>query len=131
MARAGAEVVAESQRAELGIAPGAAAGDRQSAAVHLAASCQCARAVGAVVDINDTPLTVEALPVGATVAGAAAIIHIQHCDAAAGPVELFEIEACEGRAGGPTMAHHQQRRALATWCGVVTVARWVEEGVGG
>ena len=93
MAGAGFENVAESERAQRSVAAGAAAADRQAVAVDLAAFREIARAVDAIVDIDDAPLAVEPFSVCAAVAGAAAIIDIEHRDAAAGPVLELSISA--------------------------------------
>ena len=55
VARAGPEDVAEGQGAERGVAAGAAAGDREPVGVDLARGDQVARAVDAVVDVDDAP----------------------------------------------------------------------------
>jgi len=47
------------------------------------ASGQCHNAV---LDIEDTPLPLEPEPIGAAVPRAPAVVHIEHADAAAGPV---------------------------------------------
>ncbi len=59
VARAGFENVAEGQRAERRVAAGAAAADRQAVAVDFAAFDEIARAVDAIIDVDDAPLAVE------------------------------------------------------------------------
>ena len=73
------------------------------------------RAVDAVVDVDDAPVAVESLAVGAAKAGAAAVIHVEHRDAAARPVLDAEVERRGGGRGRATMALDEQRRLFA--CG--------------
>src|SRR6266550_3857129 len=86
VAGAGFENVTKRQRAERRVAAGAAAADCEPIAVDFAAFSKIARAVDAVVDIDDTPLTVEPFSVGASVTGAAAVVDIEYRDASAGPI---------------------------------------------
>ena len=44
------------------------------------------RAIGAIIDVNDAPLTGETLAIGAAVARAAAVVYVENRDAAAGPI---------------------------------------------
>src|SRR5919108_217038 len=82
-----------------------------------------ARAVDAVVDVDDAPQVVEPLPVLPTVAGAAAVVYVEHGDAAARPVLDGEVECAGGGARRPTVALHQERRPLSGRAGEVAVRR--------
>ena len=68
VAGAGFEYVAESQRAQRRVAAGAAAADRQAVAVDFAALGEIARAVGAVVDVDNAPVAVQSFTIGPAVA---------------------------------------------------------------
>src|SRR5262249_43959016 len=83
---AGLEQVAGGERAQRGVAAGAAAGDGQARPVDLAARDEVAGAVFTVLDVDDAPLALEPIAVGAAVAGAAAVVDVQVGEAAAGPV---------------------------------------------
>ena len=63
VAGAGAERVVEGQRAQRGVAAGAAAADGQALAVDQAPLDEIARAVDAVVDVDDAPLAVQPPPI--------------------------------------------------------------------
>src|ERR687897_3115381 len=86
VARAGGERIPESERAERRVTARAAAGDHQSFAVNQATLGQVNCSVGAVVDVDDTPRTFEVTTVFPPVARAPAVVHVEHGDAAAGPV---------------------------------------------
>ena len=86
MAGAGFESVAESQRAERGIAARASATNRQAVAVNVSALDKIARAIDAVIDIDDTPLALEPFSVCAAVTRAATVIYVEYGDPAASPV---------------------------------------------
>jgi hypothetical protein len=84
VAGAGFENVAERERAQRRVAAGAATTDRQTITVDFAAFGKVARAVDAVVDVDDAPLAVEPLPTrGRT---RAPLIYIENGDAPTGPV---------------------------------------------
>ena len=68
VAGAGFEDVAEGEGAQSGEAAGAAAANRQAIAIDLAKLCQVTGAVGAVVDIDDTPVAVQSFTIGAALA---------------------------------------------------------------
>ena len=71
------------------------------------------RAVDAVVDVDDAPLPVQAIAVRAPIARAAAVVHVEHGDAAAGPVLHAEIEHAGRERGRAAMALDH---AAAAWC---------------
>ena len=86
VAGAGFENVAESESAQRSVAAGAAAANCQATAIHFAALGEVARAVGAVIDINDAPIAVEPFAIGAAIARAATVIYIEDGDPSAGPI---------------------------------------------
>src|SRR5712692_4327288 len=92
VARACPEKITKSERAQCGVAAGAAAGDGQPFPVYLTPLNQEASAVHAVVYVHDSPLAFEPLPIGAAIAGAAAIVHIEDGDTTAGPVLNPQVE---------------------------------------
>src|SRR5690606_2096337 len=85
VARPGLEHVCEGEGAEGGVAAGAVAGDREARAVRLALGDQTLRGEDAVADVDLAPASVQALAVGAAEAGAAAVVDVDHGEAAAGP----------------------------------------------
>ena len=82
-ADAGGEDVGRGERAQGGVAAGAAALDHEPGAVGEALLDHRQRAVGAVVDVDDAPAALEPLAVGPAVAGAAAVVDVEHGVAAA------------------------------------------------
>src|SRR3990172_39242 len=64
-------------------------------------------------------------------AGVAAVVHVQHGEAAAGPVLDLEAEDAGGSRGRSAVALDNQRRSLARWSYEVAVLRPVVEAVGG
>ena len=128
---AGFEGVAKHERAQRRVTPGAAAIDHQAIAIDFAARRQKLRAVAAIIHINNTPRAVQAFAVGAAIAGAAAIIHVKHGDAPAGPVLNAQRQSgdrCRSRAA---VTLDQQRRFFVSGRGKVAVLRWIEKAVRG
>src|SRR5271165_2931122 len=74
------------QRAERRIAAGAAAADHEPPGVGVPFLGEPARAGDAVLDVDKAPLSFEPQPVGAAVACAAAIVHVEYPDPTASPV---------------------------------------------
>ena len=66
----------------------------------------------AVVDIDDPPLPLQPFAVGTAVAGAAAVVHVQHGEAAARPELDLRVQDIRSGARGPPVGQHQQRRPL-------------------
>src|SRR4029077_14700599 len=85
IARAALEEIAERERRERGIDAGAAAADDATLAVDAPALGEEPGAADAVVDIVHTPTEMQAVAVGAAEAGAAAVVHVEHRDAAGPP----------------------------------------------
>src|SRR5579875_477276 len=107
MARAGFEDIAEGERAERCIATRAAAGNGQPVPIHKAAFHQVARAVYAVIHIDDAPLSLESLAISAAIACTAPIIHIKDGYTPAGPILDLQVEFAIGHPCWPAMAHNQ------------------------
>ena len=130
VAGAGPEQVVEGERAERGVAAGAAAGDGQTPRVRPAVGDQEARGVHAVQHVDLAPAPVQALAVGAAVAGAAAVVDVADREAARGPELASRASSLEVLPVGPAVALDDQRRPLAGGRLVVGVGRRIVEGVG-
>src|ERR1700679_2954999 len=104
MARAATEVVVESQRGENGVSARAAAGDHAPIAIHQTLIRQVPGAINGILHIHNSPVRIQTLAIGASEAGAAAVVHVEHGNTAAGPILNAEIERAGGIAGGPAMA---------------------------
>ena len=98
IARARAEhfVAFGRERAERGVTPGAAAADHEPLGVGVPVRDQPARCGDAVLDVDETPLFFEPQPIGAAVAGAAAIVHVEHPNPTARPVLRRKREGARG-----------------------------------
>src|ERR1700723_1502005 len=96
--RTGAEhfVVFRRERAECRVTAGAAAADHEPLGVGVPVRDQPARAGDAILDVDETPLFAEPQPVGAAVACAAAIVHVEHPNPAARPVLRRKREGARG-----------------------------------
>ena len=127
MAGPGAEHVVESQRAERGVAAGAAAGDREPPRVRLALRDQETGRRQAVQHVDLAPAAVQPLAIGTPVAGAAAVVDVAHGKAARGPELGREAQLRRGAAGRPAMALHDQRRQFARRRAVIGVGRRIVE----
>ena len=79
-------IVFRRERAERRVAAGAAAADHEPLGVGVPVLDQPARAGDAVLDVDEAPLSFEPQPVGAALACAAAIVHVEYPDPTASPV---------------------------------------------
>ena len=131
VAGAGFENIAEGERAQRRVAAGAAAGDHQAVAVDFAAFGQIARAVDAIVDVDDAPLAVEPFAIRAAVAGAAAVVHVEHGDAAAGPVLNRNLSDAELGDVGPPWLITSSGGFSFVGRSVIAILRRVEKAVSG
>ena len=84
------ERIAEGKRTKRSITARTTTFDRESIAIDFPALGKIAGTIHAVINIYDPPLTVEPLTIVPAVAGAAAIVHIEHGNPSAGP-ELDRI----------------------------------------
>ena len=111
VAAAGGEHLGRGERHQRGVAAGAAAGDGDAAAVGETGLGQMPRARRAIGDVGDAPGAVEALAVGAAVAGAAGVVDVEHGEAAAG-VELdAHLQAGVGHGRGAAVHEDERRRS--------------------
>jgi hypothetical protein len=92
MACAAREIVPERERCQRRIAASAVAGNDTALSIHQALRREELRSIDAVVDVDDAPGEVQAVAVRAAIAGAAAVVHIEHRDAPAGPVVDPQIQ---------------------------------------
>ena len=126
----GLEVVAEGQRCQGGVSPGAATLNGDLVLVGQPLADQILRRVDAVIDIDDTPLALEPFAIRPAVARTAAVVHIDKGEATAGEVLDAHAEGRVGRAGWPAVAAHDQRRPIALGRAVVAAGRRVVQRVG-
>ena len=80
-------------------------------------------------DVDDPPIALQPQSVFAAISGAAAVIDVEHREAAAGPILGARAQGRRGGGGRAAMAMHDQRRQLRG-CGEIDVARLVVEAVG-
>ena len=126
IARAGLEHVGErGQRRQRREPAGAAAANDEPPRVGLALCREELRGADAVGDVDDTPLPVEPLAVGAAKAGTAAVVHVGDREAAAGPELDGVVESRIGRGHGAAVADDDERRPVAGHGRAIAVARCV------
>src|SRR4030095_11132429 len=83
-----------------------------------------------VFDIENAPLPIQALPVGAAESGTASVVHIGNREPATRPELDLQVEGGARRSRGPPMADQNERRTLALGGRQTGVARWIVERVG-
>src|SRR5205807_4953355 len=101
----------------------ASTSDDQPIAVGFAAFDQVTRAVHAIVYVDYAPLPVQPAAILGAVAGAPAVVHIQHAEAATGPVLNGQLERHRARRSRTTVTDHDQRRPFIFGSFIVGV-RW-------
>src|SRR5262249_7924164 len=82
----------------------AAAADDASLAVAPPLRCEDPRAGDAIVDVDHAPVQLQTVAVGAAESSASAVIHVEHRNAAAGPILNAQIECARGGRCWPPMA---------------------------
>src|SRR6185312_3953673 len=113
VAGAALEDIVERERDERRVATRAAAGDDAAVAVDQPLVGEESGSVDAVVDVDDAPLPVQPVAVLAAIAGAAAVVDVEHRDAAAGPVLGPQVEGARGGRGRAAVTLDEERRLLA------------------
>ena len=113
VAGAGLERVVERQRRERRVAAGAAAARDEPRGVRLPRRHQVRGRIHGIAHVHDAPLAVQPLAIGAAIAGAAAVVHVDHGEAAGRPELHFWVEHRVGGAGRTAVAQHEQRRYRA------------------
>ena len=131
VAGTGSEDVAKCERAERRVAAGAAAAYGQPIAVNFAALREIARALDAVIDIDDAPASVQPFSIGAAVARAAAVVDVEDGDAAAGPILDRIFERRRARRSRAAVDDDEQRLLFIQWRGVIAVFWRIEIRVRG
>ena len=127
MARAALKEVVERQGGERRVSARAAAADDHALAVDQPSLRQEPGSVDAVVDVDDAPVALETVAIGAAEAGAAAVVHVEHRNAAAGPVVCRETERTRRGGGRAAMALDEQRRLFVRWTCIVGIVRRIEQ----
>ena len=128
--RPGGEGVVAHQGGQHRESAGAATPNGEPSGVHIATIGEEGGCCHTVVDVGETPLAVEGPHVLASVAGAAAVIHIDHRPPAAGPVAGVENELIARCRCGATVGAHEQRRQIGLRPLHRVVCRRVEQCVG-
>ena len=119
----GAEDGFTNQRRQGGKATGTASLHRHPLGIHQPLLHQMGDRCRAVSHIENAPLTIEPLAVGAAETGGTAVIDIHHPPTAAGPELNRQVQPGASHAGGSAMGLHQQRsRAWICACGGVVPA---------
>ena len=112
IAGAGREQAMECERAQHGIAPGAAAADDTARPIDLACGCQIPGAGHTISHIRLPPASSQGLAIDLPVARAAAVVHVQYGKTPAGPELDARLQGRDRPAGGATVpAHHERRQA--------------------
>ncbi len=124
--RAGSEHLGDRQRHQHGEAAGGPAADDGASRVDPALLPQPAHDSDTVVDVDDAPRPLEPVAVGPAVAGGAAVVHVDHGEAAARPELLTHRERGHGVRRGTPVDHHDQRWQLPLEGQHVGVGRPVE-----
>ena len=102
--------ITEGERTQCCISTRATACNRESVAINITPLDEIVRAVDAVVNIDDAPLTIEAFAIWTPIACTPAVVHIENGKAATRPELDFEVELACGRTGWATMTHDKQGR---------------------
>src|SRR5262249_53483012 len=105
---AGLEIIAEGESTKGGVASGTATVDHCSVAVDLGPRRQKLRAVYAIINIDNTPIVVQALAIGSAITSTAAIVNVKYANAATGPVLDRKHEHGNGGCRGSAMTFHQE-----------------------
>src|SRR6478672_4213948 len=92
---AATEHIVEHERREGCVAAGAAATDHHTIGIDAPALSQKFCTINTVVDVDDAPVELKSIPVGAAKTAATSVIHVKHRNAAARPVLDAEVE-CRG-----------------------------------
>src|SRR6516165_7797595 len=113
MTSAGPEEVVEGERAQGGVAAGAATRDHDAHRIDALCLGEALRAVDAILDVNNAPLAAQQVAIFPAVAAAAAVVDIEHCDSAARPELDKRFERIPGGRGGTAVTFHEQRWPLS------------------
>ena len=109
------EYVAEGKCGKGGEAARAAAAHDGTLSIRKPLLHQIACAIDGIVDVNDTPLSPQPIPIFAPVAGAATVVDFQHGKTAAGVKLHADVQRVFYRAGRPAVRDDDQGRQFT--CG--------------
>ena len=109
-AAAGREGCGRGERPQRGVSTRAAASNHYSVDVRAPAGGHLPGARDAVRHVQNAPLALQSLHVGATVAAAAGVVHVEHGKPAGGPELHARAETARRERGRTTVTHHDQRR---------------------
>src|SRR6185369_9446158 len=110
MTGAGFEVISKRQRTKRRVAAGTATVNHRSIWINLGPGREELCSINTVVDIHNAPGSVQSFAIGAAIAGATAVVHIQDSNAAAGPVLYSQHQNGDGGRRWSTVALYQQQR---------------------
>ena len=117
------------ERRQRRVATGTAAANNQPRAVRAPRIRQMARAVDAILDVRYPPTFLQQFPVGTSKAGTTPIVHIEHGEAAAGPILQRQTQCGGGGAGRAAMTDDDQRWLLMVGAAEIRIARRIVKGV--
>src|SRR5262249_54796353 len=126
VACAALEEVAKGESRESGVAAGAAAADNDAFCVHQSAFRQEFGAVHAIVYVYDTPAEFKPVAVFASKSGTAAIVDVEHRNAAAGRELAPEIACARRRGGWAAVTFDQQGGAFVRASDIIRIVRRIE-----
>src|SRR5580700_8732081 len=121
VACSGLEFLAKRQRGKRRVAARAGTADRPALRIDPSCCRKVVRTIHAISDINDAPVPLQPKPVFAAIAGAAAVIDVEHGEAAAGPILRPPAEGRRRGRGRPAVAVHEQRRKLVGGSGEIGI----------
>src|ERR1044071_1351253 len=126
---AGFEVIPEGERAECGVAAGAAAVDHRSIGIDISARGQKFGAVHTVVNIDNSPSAAQTLAISPAIAAAATIVDVEYGDTAAGPILNREHQHGDRCGCRPAVTLYQQERFFIRRTVVISVSGGVIKSV--
>src|SRR5712671_7071768 len=121
------EEVAKGERREGGVASRAAAADDDALGVHQSLPREIFGAIHAVVHVHDAPTELKPVTVFASKSGTAAVVDVEHRNAAAGPELDTEIERARRRGGWAAVTFYKQGWPLVCGGSVVGIVRRIEQ----
>src|SRR6266566_7167140 len=108
VARTAVKEISKHQCRQRGVAASTAAPDDHPFVIDQPLCNEEFSAIDAVIDVNHTPVEVQAITKSASKAGAAAVVDVEHRDPATGPELRGQIEHARGRAGRTAMTFNQE-----------------------
>ena len=127
----GRELVRERQRADGRVPARASTGDQQPVGIGFSLVHEKASRIDAVLQVDDAPLAVQPLAVGASVAGRSSVVDVDDGETSTRPELRVQAEHRARARRRAAVAHHDQRRQLAFGRGVLGAHGRVEERMGG